>query len=341
MIPMVELKQGDCLELMKDIPDGSVDLVLTDPPYGTTACKWDSIIPFEPMWEQLKRIVKRYGAIVLFGSEPFSSLLRASNIDWYKYDWVWEKEQSSSGLQAKIAPMKKHENISVFYQTFSDCYDTTEMFAELKEYMQTERKKAGLDGKKTRELLGSYMGSHYFTNGSQFCIPTADAYYKLQSTGFFNMPFEVLTEKYQSERLKSKIDNFNTYNPQMTDGKAYKGHFAPDAEVHGKATHYVKDNSGTRYPTSILKFNRAKGLHPTQKPVSLLEYLIRTYTNDGETILDFTMGSGSTGVACVNTGRNFIGIELDQGYFEIAQKRIEEAEKRLNRGKLMEDVGHD
>lgn len=192
---MINLMQGDCLELMKNIPDGSVDLVLTDPPYGTTACKWDSVIPFEPMWEQLKRIVKRGGAIVLFGSEPFSSLLRASNIDWYKYDWIWEKEQSSSGLQAKIAPMKKHENISVFYQTFTDCYDTTEMFAELKEYMQTERKKAGLDGKKTRELLGSYMGSHYFTNGSQFCIPTKEAYSKLQSTGFFNMPFEELTEK--------------------------------------------------------------------------------------------------------------------------------------------------
>lgn len=159
----IKLMQGDCLELLKDIPDGSVDMVLTDPPYGTTACKWDSVIPFDPMWERLKRIVKRGGAIVLFGSEPFSSLLRASNIDWYKYDWIWEKEQSSSGLQAKIAPMKKHENISVFYQTFSDCYDTTEMFAELKEYMQTERKKAGIGGEKTRKLLGSYMGSHYFT----------------------------------------------------------------------------------------------------------------------------------------------------------------------------------
>lgn len=115
----------------------------------------------------------------------------------------------------------------------------------------------------------------------------------------------------------------------MTEGKAYKGHFAPDAEVHGKSTHYVKDNDGTRYPTSILKFNRARGLHPTQKPVALLEYLIRTYTNEGETVLDFTMGSGSTGVACVNTNRNFIGMELDQQYFEIAKKRIVEAQAQL------------
>lgn len=176
------------------------------------------------------------------------------------------------------------------------------------------------------------MGSHYFTNGSQFCIPTKEAYYKLQSTGFFNMPFKELTKKYQSERLKSKIDNFNVYNPQMKTGKAYKGHFAPDAEVHGKATHYVKDNDGTRYPTSILRFNRAKGLHPTQKPVDLLEYLIRTYTNDGETVLDFTMGSGSTGVACVNTNRRFIGIELDEGYFNTAKKRIEEVYDKRTSG---------
>ena len=325
----IELWHGDCLELMKNIPDGSVDLVLTDPPYGTTACKWDSVIPFEPMWEQLKRIVKRGGAIVLFGSEPFSSLLRASNIDWYKYDWVWEKPNGSGFLCANIAPLKNHENISVFYQTFSDCYDTTEMFAELKEYMQTERKKAGLDGKKTRELLGSYMGSHYFTNGSQFCIPTAEAYSKLQSTGFFDMPFEELTEKYQSERLKSKIDNFNTYNPQFTDGKPYECKRGRLAEVItgtsvGKSTHITKSD-GKRFPKTVLKFNKETGSHPTQKPVALLEYLILTYTNEGETVLDFTMGSGSTGVACVNTGRKFIGIELDQGYFDIAKERIEKS----------------
>ena len=313
---LIELWQGDCLELMKNIPDGSVDLVLTDPPYGTTACKWDSVIPFEPMWEQLKRIVKRGGAIVLFGSEPFSSLLRASNIDWYKYDWIWEKEQSSSGLQAKIAPMKKHENISVFFQAPTD--DTTNAYQSLKDYFQSEKKRSGLNSKQIKELLGNYMASHYFTNGSQFCIPSEENYKKLQSTGFFQVPFGEIRKQY-------KEDCQNTYNPQMAEGKPYKGHFAPGAEVHGKSTHYVKDNDGTRYPTSILKFNRANGLHPTQKPVALLEYLIRTYTNEGETILDFTMGSGSTGVACVNTNRHFIGIELDDGYFSIAKKRIEEA----------------
>ena len=314
----MQLFHGDCLELMKNIPDGSVDLVLTDPPYGTTACKWDSVIPFEPMWEQLKRIVKRGGAIVLFGSEPFSSLLRASNIDWYKYDWIWEKEQSSSGLQAKIAPMKKHENISVFFQAPTD--DTTNAYKWLKEYFQTEKKKCGLSSKQMKELLGNYMASHYFTNGEQFAIPSLGDYEKLQKTGFFCVPYDRIKEEYEKAK--------NTYNPQMTEGKAYKGHFAPGAEVHGKSTHYVKDNDGTRYPTSILKFNREKGLHPTQKPVALLEYIIRTYTNESETVLDFTMGSGSTGVACVNTGRNFIGIELDDKYYSVARKRIEAARKR-------------
>lgn len=326
-----ELWQGDCLELMKNIPDGSFDLVLTDPPYGTTACKWDSVIPFEPMWEQLKRIVKMGGAIVLFGSEPFSSLLRASNIDWYKYDWVWNKKKSGNIFLADVQPMKVHENISVFYQTFSDCYDTTEMFAELKEYMQTERKKAGLDGKKTRELLGSYMGSHYFTNGSQFCIPTEDAYSKLQSTGFFSIPFEELADKYKSERLKSKIDKFNTYNPIKTKRESVKTskNYGTGETMGGNRQREEKIYSYThKNPVSILEFSNAsqKGkVHPTQKPVDLLEYLIRTYTNDGETVLDFTMGSGSTGVACVNTNRHFIGIELDEGYFNIAKKRIEEA----------------
>ena len=316
---------------MKDIPDKSVDLILTDPPYGTTACKWDSVIPFEPMWEHLKRIVKRGGAIVIFGSEPFSSLLRASNIDWYKYDWIWEKEQSSSGLQAKIAPMKVHEIISVFGDNRPP-FDTTTAFDNLKKYMISEREKTGLSNKQLKELLQSDMASHYFTTKSQFTIPVKSAYEKLQKTGFFNRAYSDIRSEYDAENEKTKAkrkeEQFSTYNPQMTNGKAYKGHFAPGAEVHGKSTHYVKYNDGTRYPTSILKFNRAKGLHPTQKPVPLLEYLIRTYTNEGETVLDFTMGSGSTCVACVNTGRHYIGFEKEPKYFDIACKRLIEAKHK-------------
>ena len=233
----IELWQGDCLELMKNIPDGSVDLVLTDPPYGTTACKWDSVIPFEPMWEQLNRIIKPNGAICLFGSEPFSSALRMSNIKNFKYDWIWEKEQGANFMLCKYQPYKVHEIVSVF----------------------------------------SKATHNYF--------------------------------------------------PQMTEGKPYISGKGTSGEITGNRLKVQTKNEGKRYPRSIQRFNteKNKSTHPTQKPIALLEYLIKTYTNEGETVLDFTMGSGSTGVACVNTNRRFIGIELDDGYFEIAKKRIEEA----------------
>ena len=236
-----ELWQGDCLELMKDIPDGSVDFVLTDPPYGTTACKWDSVIPFEPMWKQLNRIIKDNGAIVLFGSEPFSSALRMSNIKNFKYDWIWDKKIPSGMCNAKIQPMRQTENISVFM------------------------------------------------NGKSF------------------------------------------YNPQMAKrDRQIKAGGLKDSYSGGNAGQTMKPLNKVydeKYPTTLLTFDKIRkgSLHPTQKPIALLEYLIRTYTNEDETVLDFTMGSGSTGVACVNTNRNFIGIELDEGYFNIAKKRIEEA----------------
>ena len=243
-----ELWHGDCLELMKNIPDGSVDLVLTDPPYGTTACKWDSVIPFEPMWEQLNRIIKPNGAICLFGSEPFSSALRMSNIKHFKYDWVWQKPRGTGHLNSKKQPLRDVENISVFYKKqcmYNPQYGYGKPYSALKA------------GKKTK-----------------------------------------LSES----------------------GKTTYGTFMNGAE-------YRNDNSGFRYPKQVIKFGVVERgtMHQTQKPVALLEYLIKTYTNEGETVLDFTMGSGSTGVACVNTNRHFIGIELDEGYFNIAKRRIEEA----------------
>lgn len=234
---MIDLKQGDCLELMKDIPDGSIDLVLTDPPYGTTACKWDNVIPFEPMWEQLHRIIKPNRAVILFGTEPFSSALRMSNIKNYKYDWIWEKEQGANFMLCKYQPYKVHENVSVF-------------------------------SKKT-----------------------------------------------------------HLYKPQMIQGKPYTSGKGTSGDITKNVIKVQTQNKGTRYPRSIQKFNTEKknSKHPTQKPIALLEYLIKTYTIEGETVLDFTMGSGSTGVACVNTNRNFIGIELDEKYFNIAKERIENA----------------
>ena len=233
---LINLFHGDCLELMKDISGKSVDMVLTDPPYGTTACKWDVVIPFEPMWEQLKRIIKDNGAICLFGSEPFSSHLRLSNLKQFKYDWIYQKSHAVGFLNCKKQPLGEHEIVSVF--------------------------------------------------------------------------------------------NSKVYYPQLLD--------KPKQNIRSKTQTRLTDSYGnfkqrdTRtipldktYPKSVIKFNRdQKKFHPTQKPVALLEYLVKTYTLENETVLDFTMGSGSTGVACKNLNRKFIGIEKDEKYFEIAKKRI-------------------
>ena len=234
-----ELHLGDCLEVMKSIPAGSVDLVLCDPPYGTTACKWDSIIPLEPMWEQLKRIIKPNGAIVMTASQPFTTMLISSNMKMFRYCWVWEKEQGVNFQLAKKQPLKVHEDVCVFYSS---------------------------------------------------------------------QP---------------------TYNPQgLIDCNISKSNKGKGGELGHCSSEAKRDEykqTKSNYPRTIQKFGRNRGLHPTQKPVALMEYLIKTYTNEGETVLDFTMGSGTTGVACMNTGRRFIGIELDAGYFQIAQSRIMEA----------------
>lgn len=238
----IKLFQGDCLELMKSISDKSVDMILCDLPYGTTSCQWDSVIPFEPLWKQYERVIKPHGAICLFGSEPFSTYLRMSNIKNYKYDWIWNKNSTSGFLNAKKRPLKVYEIISVF----------------------------------------SY------------------------GTPRYNPQME--------ERGKKRVKGY--YNKRQGNGDM----------VYGKFDN-IKTVNNTYYPTNILTFSNAvqKGkVHPTQKPVPLLEYLINTYTNEGETVLDNCMGSGSTGIACLNTGRNFVGIELDINYFEIARSRIQE-----------------
>jgi len=233
----IELIKGDCLEEMdKLISKGiTMDAIITDPPYGTTACKWDTVIPFDEMWLRLNKLIKPNGAIVLFGSEPFSSALRMSNIKNYKYDWVWDKKQGGSPLNAKRMPLKTLELIHVF--------------------------------------------------------------------------------------------NKHNYNPQMRKGKMrVKGGGKKQAEHTGRTIKGYTTKSDLYYPTMLLSnFSNAvkKGrVHPTQKPIALMEYLIKTYTNENETVLDFTFGSGSTGVACKNLKRNFIGIELDDKYFDIATDRI-------------------
>ena len=244
---MTDLYKGDCLEVMKGIESGSIDAIITDPPYGTTACKWDSVIDFKLMWEQLNRIIKPNGAILLFGSEPFSSALRMSNIKNFKYDWYWEKDRETGFLNSKIQPMRKIELISVYYK--KQC----------------------------------------------------------------------------------------AYNPILRNKPIQN--IRPNKKFGKSQGTYGKHNSGERhrkipldksYPTNLINFSRDKNnKHTTQKPVALMEYLIKTYTNEGETVLDFTMGSGSTGVAAKNTNRNFIGIEQDANYFNIAKERIEKENFKL------------
>jgi len=248
----VNLIKGDCLEKMKDIPDGSVDAIICDPPYGTTACKWDSVIPLEPMWDQLKRITKHNSAIVLFGSQPFTSVLVSSNLEMYKCSWLWEKERPSNFFAAKFVPLNNIEDILVFST-------------------------GGVNN-------GTKNPMKYYPQGLIEINRTA----KNVNTG-------------------GKIGK--EHGTSLNNGRLY-------------------NQKTTGYPKRTIKFNQdLQTTHPTQKPVSLMEYLIKTYTNEGETVLDFTMGSGTTGVACVNTNRNFIGIEQDDNYFEIAKKRIEETLK--------------
>ena len=235
---MIQLMRGDCLEVMREIPNGSVDMVLADPPYGTTACKWDTVIDLSLMWEQLKRVIKPNGAIVMTACQPFTSALVMSNPRMFKYCWVWNKKQGGNPLNAKRQPLRVTEDIVVF--------------------------------------------------------------------------------------------NSGGYIPQMRTGRMRKkGGINKQPETTGAVNLDYVSYSDQYYPTNILDFpncaNKKYLVHPTQKPVALMEYLIRTYTDERDTVLDFTMGSGTTGVACKNLGRDFIGIELDQNYFDIAEQRIAEA----------------
>ena len=237
MLELNKIYNMDCLEGMKLIDDKSIDMILCDLPYGTTACKWDTIIPFEPLWEQYERIIKDNGAIVLFGSQPFTSALVMSNLKLFRYELIWQKTLATNFMLVKKQPAKKHENILVFYK---------------------------------------------------------------------KQP---------------------TYNPQMEIGKPYKDKPRKrTVGIHGNAETIKKaiNNEGTRYPSSVQLFSNGNNgnVHPTQKPVALFEYLIKTYTNEGETVLDNCMGSGTTAIACINTNRNYIGFEIDPYYYEAAQERI-------------------
>lgn len=231
----MKLLHGDCLKLMKEIPDGSVDLILCDPPYGTTDCKWDDVLPFDLLWSEYNRLLKPDGAAVIFSAQPFTTQLIHSNRKAFRYCWYWIKNQPTGFAFAKYQPMRRVEDICVFYR------------------------------------------------------------------------------------------KHGTYNPQWEKGKPYKKTRATNTEVYRSLKIATTISDGKRYPKNVLEYNTERGLHPTQKPVPLLEYLVKTYTNEGDTVLDNCMGSGSTGVAVKRVGgRYFIGIEQNKVYFDIAQKRIKE-----------------
>ena len=293
-----ELWHGDCLELMKNIPDGSVDLVLTDPPYGTMkgaaldgwknqTTEWDTAIDPLKIFEQISRVLRPNGKAVLFSQEPYTSHLITSAIPSlpFAYRAIWYKNVHANALLATSAMVSRYEDICIF--------SCSKGGGEVAEYMKSELEKSGLTVKKINELLGtSTMASHYFRAGCQFVLPTKEKYEKLKTTGFWQRPYDELKEK--------TMPVFNLWQ----GGKS-----------KSNVLEYKKDNDG---------------YHPTQKPVALLEDLIQTYSNEGNTVLDFTMGSGSTGVACVKTNRQFIGIELDEKYFNIATQRIDTALKIYN-----------
>lgn len=308
----IELIQGDCLEKMKDIPDKSVDSIICDLPYGTTACAWDVIIPFEPLWKEYKRIIKDKGVIVLFGSEPFSSLLRVSNLDWYKYDWIWEKNNAGNFQLVNYQPLKIHETISIFYNDSPNMEFANIMLENMKRLNLKQIDISKLELSKNGNITGWVTNK---LNGTQ--LPTKEQWEKICNLFKIENNYDEIlsTIKKPTYNLELKETEIICSNK----GKAGNlGHLSSEK----KREYYIQNKTG--YPKSILKFDREIGLHPTQKPVTLLEKLIRTYSNENDMILDNCMGSGSTGVACLQTGRKFIGIEKDENYFDIAVKRIQE-----------------
>lgn len=314
---MIDLRNGDCLELMKDIPDKSVDLILCDLPYGTTACKWDTIISFENLWSEYERIIRVNGYIVLFSSQPFTSKLISSNIGNYSHSWIWDKGMSANPFLCKKMPLKNYEEICVFCFNY-DKYDFR------RAYFQKIKKFIGK--KKTEIIKETNQGlDHCFrTDSLQFDIPTEQNY-------------NILIKKYEIDRMQgfvsyAELSKYSrTYNPQMKrleKKRKIGGGILTKNDFVGIDYKTTERETDFAYPTSIIFFSnrKRKSLHPTQKPTELLEYLIKTYTNENDVVLDNCMGSGSTGVACINTNRNFIGIELDKGYFDIAKQRIEDAQ---------------
>jgi len=350
-----KIYNGDCLELMKNIPDKSIDMILCDLPYGTTACSWDEIIPLDKLWEQYKRIIRNNGFIVLTASQPFTSKLVMSNVEQFSHQWIWEKEQGSTPLLANMMPMKNFEDVLVFYNEYKR-YDY-ELKNPLREYFYKILEHLGKSLQIINKDLGHRRGEHSFYvlpkkviidkigqkadhvlrfGSTQFGLCTKNTYdeildkYNLREVEFIKSYEEL--KKINDEFEKTLPDYPRVYNPQKTNGKKY-------TSGGGYIEHlgsYVQGGkvSSERFPTSIIKFNtdKSKSQHPTQKPVALMEYLIKTYTNEGDLVLDNCMGSGTTLLACHKLNRKGIGIEKEEEYFEIAKERINKLNSQARLG---------
>ena len=324
----MQLLHGDCLELLPEIPDKSVDLILCDLPYGTTGCKWDHVLPMDQLWKEYRRILKPNGVAALFAAQPFTTSLIGSNRRDFRYCWYWVKNMVTGFAFAKCQPMRKLEEVVIFVCNVPG-KDNTGKHKALRAYLQNELKASGQTRAGVNKILGNSMSSHYFTNGAQFSIPPRDQWEKLQAaTGRFARSWEDVREEYKKELGQTSGGPAQIYNPQglqiIAAPKIKRRRTVKDDSIY--SVDFLKKEHTPKYknwPTNVLHFDTERGLHPTQKPATLLEYLVRTYTNEGGVVLDNCMGSGSTGVACLRSGRHFIGIEKDPHYFQIAKERIE------------------
>lgn len=322
----MELHNNDCFEIFKDIKKSTVDLVVVDLPYGQTHCDWDTCIDLKQMWKDLKIICKQNAIYCFFCTTKFGNSLINSNPRWFRYDIVWEKSRRVGHLSANKAPLRKHEMIYIFSKPSNNADLENNKNLELREYASKVKKYINKSLKQINKILGNRKAEHFFyINSTQFALPTLKTYNELikhfninHMEGF--IPYDRMKNMWEKDP--------KTYNPQKTKGKPYKTSGSKyknnKIDIYGKTEREGSENkTGDRHPTSILKFNNPKkSLHTTQKPVALCEWLIKSYSDEKDLVLDFTMGSGTTGVACKNTNRRFIGVEMDKEIFKIAHKRL-------------------
>jgi len=332
----IQLFNDDCFNIFPTLEDKSINLFILDLPYGQTACHWDSVIDLDEMWKHIKRIMKPNALIVFFCTAKFGNTLINANPKWFKYDLIWKKSRKVGFLSANKMPLRQHENIYVFDNTITDDIDLSRN-KDLREYAEKVYKFIGKGLKAINKKLGHRRVEHFFYfKSSQFGLCTNETYNQLIKE--YNI--DEMEEFLDYEILEVLWEGNPTYNPQKTEGTPYKNGAIPNSNnVYGTAREKGTVTKTDRHPTSIIPEyegdtilvykNPHKTIHRTQKPVELLEWLIKTYSNEGDTVMDFTMGSGTCAISCMNTQRKFIGVEMDKEIYDLAFDRIEKHKKNL------------